>query len=244
MGNRLTSTERLICSLAQQIGNGEKVVVGNNSPIPAAAALLAKRAHAPEASAYILGSAADWPFTDMQQFFNFVQRGAADVFFLSGAQIDAYGNINLHVIGDYAAPTVRMPGGAGAAMFYYRCKRVYLFKADHEVKGFPERLDFVTSSGLPANRTDPSLGRLEAVYTPIAVLQPDAYDGRLQLVQTVPGVSAEEVAERTGFRLGIASVIGTAADPEPELVQLLRTEVKRDLLSIYPEFAENELQHA
>ncbi|PWW03300.1 glutaconate CoA-transferase subunit B [Paenibacillus cellulosilyticus] len=242
MGNRLTSAERLICSLAQQIGNGEKVVVGNNSPIPAAAALLAKHAHAPEASAYILGSAVDWPFTDMQQFFNFVQRGDADVFFLSGAQIDAYGNINLHVIGDYTAPKVRMPGGAGAAMFYYRCKRVYLFKADHEPKGFPERLDFVTSSASSAHRTNPSLGRLEAVYTPIAVLRPDGRDGRLQLVQTAPDVTPEEVAERTGFWLGNASVIETAAEPEPELVQLLRTEVKRELLSIYPEFAVAELQ--
>ncbi|GFN31432.1 CoA-transferase [Paenibacillus xylaniclasticus] len=242
MGDRLTNAERLICSLAVQIRNGEKAVVGNNSPIPAAAALLAKRAHAPLASAYILGSSIDWPFTDMQQFFNFVQRGAADVFFLSGAQIDAYGNINLHVIGDYAAPTVRLAGGAGAAMFYYRSKRVYLFKADHELKGFPERLDFITSSASPAHRTESSLGRLEAVYTPIAVLRPDAQEGRLELVQTAPGVTPEEVAQRTGFRLNHAPAVETLAEPDSELVQLLRSEVKNDLRAIYPEFAGSELR--
>lgn len=238
----LTNAERLICALAGQIKDGEKVVVGNNSPIPAAAALLARLSHAPRARTFILGWSGDWPFEDMQQFFNFVQRGAADVFFLSGAQIDAYGNVNLHVIGDYRSPAVRLPGGAGAAMFYYRCKRVYLFKNDHEAKGFPERLDFVSSSASPAHRTDPRLGRLEAVYTPIAVMRPDPRDGRLRLVRTSPGVSPEEVAGRTGFRLETSDVIDTAPEPEKHLLQLLRTAVKAELVSIYPEFAELELR--
>ena len=42
-----TSQEQLICSLSREIRNGEVVGVGNNSPIPAAASLLAKYLHAP-----------------------------------------------------------------------------------------------------------------------------------------------------------------------------------------------------
>ena len=44
----------------------------------------------------------------------YLQRGLIDVGFLGAAQIDRFGNINTTVIGDYAAPTTRLPGSGGA----------------------------------------------------------------------------------------------------------------------------------
>ncbi len=76
------------------------------------------------------------------------QRGELDLFFLSGMQIDRHGNFNLHVIGDYTSPSVRMAGAYGSAMLYYMAHRVILFRPDHTSRTFVERVDFVTAPGV------------------------------------------------------------------------------------------------
>jgi glutaconate CoA-transferase subunit B len=234
-----SSDEALICHLARELRDHEVIGVGNNSPIPAAAALLAKSLHAKKASVYILGQP-DWPFEGTKEFFDLMQRGGIDVFFLSGAQIDSYGNINLHVIGDYASPKVRLPGGAGSGVVYFMCKRIVLFKTDHGVKGFPEKLDFVTSvssSGLGIHRNSELVG----VFTPLGVLKPTGPNHRLQLAATVPGVLPVDVQERTGFDLWIDEQTITQVpilEPPSELeLKTLRSFVSVGLLPIYPVFA-------
>ncbi|OZB95371.1 CoA-transferase [Paenibacillus sp. XY044] len=228
--------EWLICLLARQLRDHEVIAVGNNSPIPAAASLLARALHARHAEVYILGQP-DWPFEGTKEFFDWMQQGAVDVFFLSGAQIDRSGNINLHVIGDYEAPKVRLPGGAGSAVVYFMCKRILLFKTDHTRKGFPEMLDFVTSvanSGPDVFRR----GRLEGVFTPLGILVPREEDRVLRLTAVAPGITASEIQARTGFDLGIER------DDYPELesptsleLRTLRRVVAKELQPIYPEFA-------
>ncbi|MEK8128019.1 CoA-transferase [Paenibacillus filicis] len=222
-----SAEEWLICLLARQLKDGEVIGVGNQSPIPAAAALLAKALHAPGATAYILGQP-EWPFEGTKEFFDYMQRGGIDVFFLSGAQIDAYGSVNLHVIGDYERPKVRLPGGAGSGVVSYVCRRILLFKTDHGLKGFPERLDFVSAAGEAA----PSVfrqGQVEGVFTPLGVLrlgdrdserpraatdagggggqQAEPYSAmrRLRLAAVAPGVTPAEVQAQTGFDLGLGT---------------------------------------
>ena len=43
-----------------------------------------------------------------------LQNGLVDVGFLSGSQVDKFGNINTTVIGDYDHPKSRLPGSGGA----------------------------------------------------------------------------------------------------------------------------------
>jgi glutaconate CoA-transferase subunit B len=228
--------ELLICTLARQLRDYEVIAVGNNSPVPAAAALLARELHAKHASVYILGQP-DWPFDGTKEFFDFMQRGGIDVFFLSGAQIDSFGNINLHVIGGYHSPKVRLPGGAGSAVVYFTCKRILLFKTDHTVKGFPEQLDFATA----VSRSEPHVsrsGRLEGVFTPLGVLKPTGTDHRLQLAATAPGVTATEVQARTGFDLGTIDHVPELEPPSLQELELLRTVVSVKLEPIYPLFTQ------
>ncbi|WNR43091.1 CoA-transferase [Paenibacillus roseipurpureus] len=233
-----TSEEAMICYLARELHNHEVIGVGNNSPIPAAAALLAKSLHARDASIYILGQC-DWPFQGTKEFFDLMQRGGMDVFFLSGAQIDSYGRINLHVIGDYTKPKVRLPGGAGSGVVYYTCKRIFLFKTDHGIKGFPENLDFVSSTP----RSEQGVyhrSQLAGVYTPLGVMKPSGRQGRLQLAATVHGVQPFEVQERTGFDLGLggySAPIPTLEPPTYQELTTLRYGVSQELRRIYPLFA-------
>lgn len=233
-----STEEALICHLARELRNNEVIGVGNNSPIPAAAALLAKSLHAQEASVYILGQC-DWPFQGTREFFELMQRGGIDVFFLSGAQIDAYGRINLHAIGDYAKPKVRLPGGAGSGVVYFTCKRVLLFKTDHGVKGFPEQLDFATA-GPTAEEGVYHRGGLIGVYTPLGILKPSGAQGRLELAATTAGVQPAEVQSRTGFDLGLkrrgAAAIPELAPPTALELSTLRYEVADALSRIYPLF--------
>ncbi|MDF2814967.1 MAG: gctB, partial [Paenibacillus sp.] len=230
---------QLICTLSRQLRDREVIAVGNQSPIPAAAALLAKGLHASEATVFILGQP-DWPFEGTQEFFDLIQRGGVDVFFLSGAQIDRYGNINLHVIGDYDHPRVRLPGGAGSAVVYLMCRRIFLFKTDHTVKGFPEQLDFVTS----VSRSEPSVyrrGQLEGVFTPLGVLKPLGSHGELVLTEVTPGITPEMVHQNTGFHLKVqtsqAQPIPEAAPPTADELRVLRHIVYERLIAIYPDFA-------
>jgi len=233
------TTEELMATLiAREISNGETVAIGTFSPIPASGALLAKASHAPDSEVFIMGSREWWPFSEGSlEFFNLAQRGRFDFFFLSGAQIDRRGNINLHAIGDYSRPKVRLPGGAGSAMLYYMVKKIILFKTDHTVKSFVETADFITSAG----SSPPSLyrpGGLHLVITPLAVLIKNTGTGTLELRSFNPGTSADEVRANTGFDLPDCSggVTETVA-PGPEELELLRGPVRSDIAKIYPRFA-------
>ena len=56
----------------------------------------------------------------------YLQRGLIDVGFLGAAQIDRFGNINTTVIGDYAAPTTRLPGSGGACEIAINARNVFV----------------------------------------------------------------------------------------------------------------------
>jgi hypothetical protein len=125
----------MIGALARQVKDGDWAACGTLSPLPAAALWLAQCTHAPRAEVFVAGSP-DWPFEgEWQGFFDLAQAGRLNVFFLSGAQIDGQGTINLMAIGPYDQPTVRLPGGAGSAILAYVVERVVLFKAEHTARG-------------------------------------------------------------------------------------------------------------
>ncbi len=139
--------EIMIGALARQVQDGDWAACGTLSPLPAAALWLAQLTHAPRAEVFVAGSP-DWPFAgEWQGFFDLAQAGRLNLFFLSGAQIDGQGNINLMAIGPYEKPKVRLPGGAGSAILAYVVERVVLFKTDHSARGLVAAVDTVTAPG-------------------------------------------------------------------------------------------------
>src|ERR671936_117369 len=79
-------------------------------------------------------------------FAYYLQRGLIDVGFLGAAQIDRFGNINTTVIGDYAAPKVRLPGSGGACEIAIHARTVLVIMRQG-MRSFVERIDFRTSPG-------------------------------------------------------------------------------------------------
>lgn len=233
-----TNEELMAAVIAREVKNGETVSVGTFSPIPATAAILARFRHAPDSDVFIMGSRDWWPFSEGSlEFFNLAQKGRFDYFFLSGAQIDRRGNINLHAIGGYDRPKVRLPGGAGSSMLYYMVKKVILFKTDHTVKSFVEQVDFVTSCALSPSEVHRK-GGLHFVITPLGVLVMNRESGFLELYSVHPGSSADDVRASTGFALPLhEEFIGETVPPSAEELAILRGPVRGEVEKIYPAFA-------
>ncbi|HET9492683.1 MAG TPA: CoA-transferase, partial [Chloroflexia bacterium] len=81
-----------------------------------------------------------------EMFAYWLQGGRISVGFLGGAQIDRHANINSSVIGPYAEPKVRLPGGGGAPEIAAHCRQVYIVMPQTR-RSFVDHLDFLTSFG-------------------------------------------------------------------------------------------------
>lgn len=222
--------------IAREVLDGETAAVGTLSPIPAAGLLLAHFTHAPRTRPIIINHDDYWPFRrGSKEFYDYAQKGALDLFFLSGGQIDQAGNLNLIAIGEPDHPRVRFPGGAGAAMLYYLARRVILFRTDHTRKGFVERVDWVTSPGSSPPRVVRPGGPWK-VITPLVVFRFDQDAKRLGLESIHPKVSPDEVQRRTGFALDLSWPVATTPEPAPPELRILRTRVRDSLAKVYPAF--------
>ena len=234
----LHSPEELMAAvIAREVRDGETVAVGTLAPIPASGVLLAHFTHAPSARVVIINHPDFWPFrTGSKEFYDFAQRGGFDLFFLSGGQIDQFGNLNLIAVGDVERPRVRFPGGAGAPMLYYIARRVVLFRAEHSPRTFVARVDHVGSPGSTPPGVPRPGGPSKAV-TPLCVFRFEPTRGRFAVESLHPGVSRDELARRTGFDLAWAEGAGETAPPSPDELLVLRTRVRESVAKAYPRWA-------
>ena len=127
-----TADEMMAVEASRRLDDGAVCFVGIG--LPSLASNLARRTHAPgcvliyesgtigakpdELPLSIgdgeLAETADAVVAVPEMFAYWLQGGRIDVGFLGAAQIDRHGNLNSTVIGDYAHPKVRLPGGGGA----------------------------------------------------------------------------------------------------------------------------------
>jgi glutaconate CoA-transferase subunit B len=236
-----TPEELMAVVISREVRDFETVGVGAASPIPASGCILAEQLQASHINLIILGSTEYYPFPAGGSELHFLaQRGDLDLFFLSGIQIDSRGNINLHVIGDYQSPQMRLPGAYGSAMLYYMAHRVVLFRTEHTKRTFVEKVDFVTAPGItPA--TVHREGGPTKVVTPKALLAWDRQDGKWLLESVHPGSSVKEVKENTGFELGMLGSLTMTPPPTKKELSTLRAVVREKLRRVYPDFAEKKI---
>jgi glutaconate CoA-transferase, subunit B len=236
-----TPEELMAVTIAREVRDGETVGVGAVSPIPAAGCILAEQLHAPDITLIILDCEEYYPFPAGSSELHFLaQRGELDLFFLSGIQFDRRGNFNLHVIGDYHAPTIRMAGAYGSAMLYYMAHRVILFRDQHTKRIFVEQVDFVTAAGVTPEYVYRE-GGPALLVTPKAVLAWDKASGEWMLAKTQPGSSVDDVTQNTGFDLRVAQSVAPALTPTDHELITLRTVVRAKLARSYPDFVKDKI---
>ncbi len=242
-----TLTELMAVTAAREIKDGEVVFAGTG--LPMLGAMLAQRTHAPNAcivfEAGTVGSQlAHLPMSvgdpramrgaataaGLAEIFTYVlQAGRVDVGFLSGAQIDRYGNINSTSIGaDPRHPKVRFPGSGGSCDIACLAKRTVII-ALHEKRRFPETVDYITSPGWLTggdSRREAGLvrGGPSVIVTTKGVMRFRPDTKTTYLASYHPGLTAQAVADETGFPLDISEA-GETPMPTADELRILRETV-------------------
>lgn len=229
--------EVLISAVAEMLAGLRHVAVGAASPIPGAAALLARARSGGALRVSVLGSNRHNFFTDgNRELFDCAAQGRIDAFFLGGAQIDGQANINLVGIGGYPRSRVRFPGSFGSAYLYHLVPRVILFREEHSPRTLVERVEFVSAAGTsPANHY--RSGGPYALVTRRCVFAFDKARGRFRLASRHPGHSVAEIEAETGFAFDLPNEVPETRAPDDETLTLIRGPVAEAVAETYPAFA-------
>lgn len=233
-----------MAAAAREIRDDEVVFTGMRLPLIAFA--LAKRMHAPNAVGlfesglvrdtpapellYTMGdppniSGALWA-TRMINMMGLLQRGAVDLGFIGGAELDRFGNLNTSYLGSPESPKTKLPGSGGAADIAGLSRRFVVIMA-HEKRRLVERVDYITSPGFGdgqgwRERVGLRHGGPSAVITTRCVFGFEAALGEAVLRSFHPGQSVESVRAETGWDLRVAKEVHETEPPTAEELTFIR----------------------
>jgi glutaconate CoA-transferase subunit B len=242
-----TIDEWFVIALARTIRPRETVFHGFGSPCAQVAMHVARRSHAPdillvEGAMYAVNP--DPPFIPptsndaslsrgaaysmrFEEFFDAALRGDVDRMFLSGGQIDGFGNTNVTAIGPAGRPKVKLGGGGGGCNLSATIGALTLWTSRHRSgRTLVEACDFITDMG---HRT-PLGSRAELGFTgggpqwlvtELGVF--DFRDGQARLVRVFPDVSVAEIRVATGFPFQLAGDLRAVAPPSATELAAVRS---------------------
>ena len=246
MTNPNYNTAEMVCIMSARFLEDGKIVFGG-AGMPLVSCILAQKLHAPRMTILFEGGAIGPhieagkmpPGTNEQRaarranmllsitdILLLQQRGYVDYGFLGGAQIDMFGNLNSSFIGDPEKPKVRLPGTGGANDIASLASRI-LVAMHHEKKRFVEKVDFITTPGYlqggdTRKKAGLAVGGTYKVITHLGIFGFDEQSKRMQLETLHPGITVEEVKERTGFDLLIPEKIPYTKPPTDHELRILR----------------------
>jgi glutaconate CoA-transferase subunit B len=229
--------ELLIDVLAQMLAGTAHVAVGAASPIPGAAAFLARERSRGRLRISLLGSDRHNPFTDGGvELFDCAAQGRIDAFFLGGGQIDGEANVNLVGVGGYPCSRVRWPGSFGSAYMYFMVPRVILFREGHTRRVLVPKVEFVSAPGVSAAKIYRPGGPY-ALVTGRCVFRFERARGRFRLQSVHPGHTIDEVLRHTGFDFDLPDAVPETPAPSAQTLALIRGPVGSAIAETYPRFA-------
>lgn len=229
---------------ARALGNDDVCFVGIGAP--SAACNVARLTHAPDITLIYesgtIGTAPDvlplsigdgilcetavTTVSVPEMFRYWLQGGRITIGFLGAAQLDRFGNINTTVIGDYAKPKVRLPGGGGAPEIASSCGEIFI-TMKQSTRGMVEKIDFVTSFGHgQGGKARAQLGLATKgptrLITDLAVWRSDPETGEFVVASLHPGVTREQVCETCGWPARFAEALEETPPPSELELQTLR----------------------
>ncbi|MFG1225706.1 CoA-transferase subunit beta [Xanthobacter wiegelii] len=235
--------------LSRDLEDGELGAAGASAAIPMAAILLARLTHAPNIQIAgemfvnprprklwhsmlddrALGACeASETFLEL---FGHSHRGL-DFFFHNGMQVDAHGNINLHLVGGTIdKPKMRGPGAANIS-YAAMSRRFYICTTAHSPRTFVEKVDFVTSPGFLDGPESVKAAGLKGgprfCITPLAVMDFNPHTLRMRLKSVHAWSSVDEVVAKTSFALEVPAKVPMTPAPTARELELLRGTVDPD----------------
>ena len=239
MHSDIKREELLISQLSDLLVNDKHVAVGAASPIPGAAALLAKE----EAKLInkrlrvtILHSNKYNNFTDgARELFDCAAQGRIDTFFLGGVQIDGQANINLVGTGSYQKIEKRFPGSFGSALMYFVVPQIILFREEHSPRTLVNQVDFVSAPGV----SDENIyrpGGPKYLLTNRALFKFNKDLKKFSLLKLNQNQTIQDIKELTGFKFDVSKNISDMLDPDTLRLKILRDKIAPMVSEFYPEF--------
>lgn len=243
-----TIDEWFVVLLARTIRPGETVFHGFGSPCAQVAMHVARRVHArdmtliegamyavnpeppfipPTSNDAVLATGAAYSMR-FEEFFDAAIRGDVDRMFLSGGQIDMYGNTNVTAVGPLPRPKVKLGGGGGGCNLAATIKHLTLWTTRHRSgRTLVEKCDFITDMGhrTPAgSRADLGYtgGGPQTMITELGVCDFDR-TGRARLTHLFPDVTLDEVRAATGFDLSVAANLRHPDPPSAAELAVVRS---------------------
>lgn len=236
--------ELLGCAASRLLEDNRTVFVGTG--LPMIATMLAQRTHAPNILIIFeaggvgpqvpvlpisVGDSRTFhkavAASSMHDVMSASQAGYIDYGFLGAAAIDAYGNINTTVIGDWEQPKVRLPGSGGANDVGSFCWRTLYIMRNQSKRTFVEKLDFLTTPGWlggPGRREEAGLPAGCGPYRVITQLGVYGFDEstkRLKLLSLHPGVTVEQVQANSEFDILIPEQVSVTQPPTAKELRIL-----------------------
>jgi glutaconate CoA-transferase subunit B len=236
--------ELMVIAAAREIRDGDAVFVGMRLPLLAFA--LAKRTHAPNAAGlFENGIVRETPSEDMlltmsdppnlvgatwstgtANMMGLLAQGLVDLGFIGGAEVDRFGNLNTSYVGDWRAPTVKLPGSGGAPDIASYANRVVIVMPQERHR-FVERVSYVTSAGYGEGgdwrrRNGLPGGGPVALITTLAVFRFDPTTGEAVLASYHPGQSVDTVRAQTGWELRVAPDVTETPTPSADELAIVR----------------------
>jgi glutaconate CoA-transferase, subunit B len=251
-----TTKEVMSTFIARDIGDGEEIFVGTNLPVVRAGVLLAHLHHGPNMRVMLAHTrtnlfgapvmehfemltdwrAARWAegyFNDNDIVLNQKSRRHA-VFFVGALQVDPFGNSNLIGLGaDRRRFKLRGPGAIATTTNASYADRYYIFLTEHSPRVLVPHCDWISTVGWGKGGAEARAklglpgGGPRYCITPLAVLDFEPQSKRLRLCSIHPGVTIDEVRNRTGFELLIPGQVPTTELPSAEELDILRRRVDR-----------------
>jgi glutaconate CoA-transferase subunit B len=227
--------ESMIAAILRRLEGCRTIAVGASSPIPAAAALLARANSG--AHVLMLGNRALDQFTEGgRELFDCAAQGRIDAFFLSGGQIDGEANVNQLGTGPYPDLVQRFPGSFGSTYLYFLVPRVILFREEHSPRTTPARVDVISAPGMsPPGVYRP--GGPVALVTGRAVFGFDRTRGQFALESVLDGETRDTVRDATGFDYAEPKAVPRTPSLAADDRLRLRGPVAEELGQTYPRFA-------
>lgn len=156
--------------------------------------------------------------------FDVLQAGTRHVV-MGANQIDKYGNQNLSAFGeDIQKPTRQMFGLRGAPGNSINHATSY-WVGKHSTRVFTESVDIVCGIGYDRyEEGDPAFRFhvIPKIVTNLGVFDFSGPGRTMRAVTLHPGVTAEQVAENTGFEVAGLAEAGVTRDPSAEELRLIR----------------------
>ena len=256
MTTSYSTKELMACVIARDLKDGEDLQVGFGLPVPEVATRLAHLNHGPNMNLIFLGAKMNiwenqnsplpefswdnrvvrWSesYSDKGHRFDSIRKWSKRVFFISGLQIDQFGNTNLIGLkreNDLNRFELRGPGSIGVPTLTSHVGRYYIVANRHDTKTFVKKCDFISAFGWGDGghdaRTRLALpgGGPKFCITPLAVLDFEERSKAMRLHSVHPGVSLQQVLANTDFELVVPKCIKETKPPTQKEILTIRNKI-------------------